>query len=154
MVNRRIILALPLLLAVPTSAQPADVLAAALVACWQARGIRFTREQVTARIGGRTGRDALLAVAGAWTDANNDDQETVVEIVWEATGAPLPTEPLMHRDLAKGLPLLLITGDNRALLLHSLNGGWATASDPLSGQQLNLAVNDIAVIGRPVIGGA
>ena len=154
MFTRRLLLIAPVLFAVPVLAQPADPLAAALVICWQARGVRFTPEQVAARIGGKTGRAALLAVAGAWTDANDDDQETVVEIVWES-GAALPsTEPLMHRDLAKGLPLLLITGHGRVLLLHGLNGGSAAASDPLSGGRLNLAMKDIALIGRPVIGGA
>lgn len=158
MVNRRIILALPLLLAVPApaqlvDAQPIDALAAALVICWQARGVRFTLEQVAARIGACTGRAALLAVAGAWTDANDDDQETVVEIVWEAGAAPSPTEPLMHRDLARGLPLLLITGDGRTLLLHAL-GTAADASEPLTGQRLSVPMGDIALIGRPVIAGA
>ena len=153
MVNRRIILALPLLLAVPGLAQPANPLVAALVICWQARGVRFTSEQVAARIGTRTGRAALLAVAGAWTDSNDDDQETVVEIVWEAGAAPSPAAPLMHRDLAKGLPLLLITHDGRTLLLHAL-GTTADASAPLTGQRLTVPMADIALIGRPVIAGA
>ena len=163
MVNRRIILALPLLFAVPAPAQPAEAqpaeaqpansLVAALVICWQARGVRFTPEQVAARIGTRTGRAALLAVAGAWTDANDDDQEIVVEIVWEAGQPASPAEPLMHRDLAKGLPLLLITGDGRTLLLHAL-GTAADASEPLTGQRFSVKMGDIALIGRPVIGGA
>jgi len=154
MVNRRIILALPLLLAVPALAQPADPLVAALVACWQARGIRFTVEQVAARIGGRTGRDALLAVAGAAISADEDEVESAVEILWEAGVAPSPARPLLERDLAKGLPLLLITSDGRALLLHALDGRSAMASDPLSGQRLALTMNEIALIGRPVIAGA
>ncbi|WP_017667492.1 hypothetical protein [Sandarakinorhabdus sp. AAP62] len=154
MVNRRIVLALPLFLAVPTWAQPADALAAALVACWQARGIRFTVEQVAARIGGRTGREALLAVAGAAISADEDEVETAVEILWEAGATSSPAAPLMARDLGAGLPLLLITGDGRALLLHAVNGGSATASEPLSGQRFTLLMNEIALIGRPVIAGA
>ncbi|WP_197042101.1 hypothetical protein, partial [Sandarakinorhabdus oryzae] len=129
-------------------------LAAALVACWQARGVRFTREQVMARIGPRSGRAALLAVAGAAISADEDEVETAVEIVWEAGQAPLAAEPLMHRDLARGLPLLLITGDGRALLLHGLGAGGADASDPLSGQRLAVPMSEIALIGRPVIAGA
>jgi hypothetical protein len=158
MINRRIMLALPLLLAVrapaqPAEAQPVDPLAVALVICWQARGVRFTPQQVAARIGSRTGRAALLAVAGAWTDANEDDQETVVEIVWEAGQTASPAAPLMHRDLAQGLPLLLITGDGRTLLLHGL-GAAADASEPLTGQRLRVPMSHIALIGRPVIAGA
>lgn len=153
MVNRRIILALPLLAALPAAAQPADTLVAALVACWLARGVRFTPEQVAARIGSRTGRAALLAVAGAWIDADGDDQETVVEIVWEAGRPPSPAEPLMHRDLARGLPLLLFTNDGRTLLLHALDT-HAAASDPLTGQRLAVPIAEIALIGRPVIAGA
>jgi hypothetical protein len=154
MVNRRIVLALPLILAVPARAQPADALAAALVACWQARGVRFTAEQVAARIGPHSDRAALLAVAGAAISADEDEVETAVEILWEAGAAPSPALPLLQRDLAAGLPLLLITGDGRALLLHAMDGGNATASDPLSGQRLALAMNEIALIGRPVIAGA
>jgi hypothetical protein len=154
MITRRLLMALPLLIAVPVWAQPADSLAAALVACWQARGIRFTVGQVTARIGGRTGRAALLAVAGAAISADEDEVETAVEILWEAGAVPSPARPLLERDLASGLPLLLITGAGRALLLHALEGGKAEASDPLSGEKLNLTMSDIALIGRPVIAGA
>uniref|UniRef100_UPI0013D9309F hypothetical protein n=1 Tax=Sandarakinorhabdus rubra TaxID=2672568 RepID=UPI0013D9309F len=61
MISRRLLLALPLL-AVPARAQPADDLALVLIACWQARGVRFTVEQLRARIGSATGKAALLAL--------------------------------------------------------------------------------------------
>ena len=154
MIHRRFVLLWPLLLAVPALAQPAGPLAVALVMCWQARGVRFTPDQVAARIGARTGRAALLAVAGAWNDADGDDQETVVEIVWETDQPPSPAAPLMHRDLARGLPLVLFTRDGRTLLLHALAGGTALASDPISGARLQLTMDAIALIGRPAIAGA
>ena len=78
----------------------------------------------------------------------------MVEITWEAGAAPSPAEPLMQRDLARGLPLLLLTVDGRTLLLHALNGGNAIASAPLTSERLNLPISDIALIGRPVISGA
>ncbi len=154
MITRRLLMALPLMLAMPVQAEPANALAAALVACWQARGIRFTVEQVIARIGPRSGRAALLAMAGATISADEEEVETAVEIMWEAGAVPSPSLPLLARDLGAGLPLLLITNDGRALLLHALDGGSATASDPLSGQRLTLPMNEITLIGRPVIAGA
>lgn len=154
MFTRRLLLALPLMLTMPARAQPANALASALVACWQARGVRFTTEQVIARIGPLSGRAALLAVAGAAISTDEDEVETAVEILWEVAAVPSPALPLLKRDLEAGLPLLLLTGDGRALLLHALDGGFATASDPLSGHRLALPMNQIALIARPVIAGA
>ncbi|WP_303811969.1 hypothetical protein [Sandarakinorhabdus limnophila] len=154
MINRRILLALPLLLANPARAEPADPLVAALITCWQARGVRFTPEQVAARIGARTGRDALLAVAGAWTDANDDDQETMVEIVWEAGAPPSPAEPLLTVDLVAGRPALLFTRDGEWWLLHARNQNMLAVHHPLTGQAQMLAPDAAALIGRPVIAGA
>jgi hypothetical protein len=147
MIARRLILALPLL-ALPARAQTAGDLAPVLIACWAARGVRFTVEQVTQRIGARTGRAALLAVGGSAQNADGDDEETVVEILWEAGQPPLPTAPAMARDLARGLPLLLITRDGRALLLI----GTDAARLHTPGGALTWA--DAALIGRPVIAGA
>lgn len=162
MFTRRLLIAqgltLPVLLVVPALAQsagsPAETLAAALVTCWQARGIRFTLAQVVGRIGPRSGRAALLAVAGATEAADGEEVETAVEILWEAGAAPSPAQPLLARDLGKGLPLLLISSDGRALLLHAMDGGTALASDPLTGQRLSLPISHVALIGRPVISGA
>lgn len=154
MINRRILLALPLLLANPARAQAADPLVTALITCWQARGVRFTPEQVAARIGPRTGRAALLAVAGAWTDANDDDQETMVEIVWEAGQPPSPAEPLLIADLAAGRPALLLTRDGQWWLLQARDQDLLGVRHPLTGQAAMLALNTVALIGRPVIAGA
>ena len=164
MFSRRLIIAMPALWAIPAAAQPVvvqpapaqhgEALAAALVVCWQARGVRFTPAQVQARIGGRTGKAALLAVAGATESADGDGEETAVEIAWEAGAPASPTLPLLVADLARGLPALLITHDGRALLLHALGGASADASDPLSGQRLRLLLSEAALIGRPVIAGA
>jgi hypothetical protein len=154
MVNRRIVLALPLFLAVPALAQPADTLAAALVACWQARGIRFTAGQVAARIGGRTGRDALLAVAGAAISADEDEVETAVEIVWEAGQPPSPAEPLLVRDLVGRLPALVLGRDGQWWLLHARHQEQLGVSHPLTGENRMLTLDAVTLIGRPVISGA
>lgn len=155
MINRRHLLALPLLLAAPARAAPAnDALAAALVACWQARGVRFTADQVLARMGGSSGKAALLAVAGATDSADGEEVETAVEIVWEAGRPPSPTEPLLQRDLRQGLPLLLIGQNGHIWLLHALDGGAASVSDPISGHKQSLTLGEVALIGRPVIAGA
>ena len=158
MIDRRFMLALPLALALPVKAQTADALAtalpAALVICWQARGVRFTPAQVAARIGGKVGRAALAAVAGAWTDANDDDQETVVEIVWEAGRPPSPAWPLLGRDLTAGRPAVLLTRDGRWWLLEALNDGLLSVRDPLTGEGRVLTLESAELIGRPVIAGA
>lgn len=154
MINRRLALALSLLLAVPARAQPGNALVAALVACWQARGVRFTPEQVAARIGGRTGRAALLAVAGAWTDADGDDQETMVEIVWEAGSPPSPADPLLNADLVAGRPAVLLTRDGQWWLLQARHQQRLGVCHPLTGQASMLALDTVELIGRPVIAGA
>ncbi|WP_164157736.1 hypothetical protein, partial [Sandarakinorhabdus rubra] len=131
-----------------------DDLALVLIACWQARGVRFTVEQLRARIGSATGKAALLALAGAVEDADGEGQEIVVEIGWEA-GRPLsPAFPLLQRDLARGLPLLLITRDGRALLLQGLVGSMVTVRDPQGGGTVTLDWREAVLIGRPVIAGA
>lgn len=158
MIDRRLLLALPLMLAVPSSAEPVDALAAALVACWQARGVPFTPAQVTARIGGKTGRAALAAMAGAWSDANDDDQETVVEIVWDASQPPSPAAPLLDANLAADLaanrPALLLGRDGRWWLLLARDQGLLGVRDPLSGESRVLTLESAELIGRPVIAGA
>lgn len=153
MITRRLALALPLL-AVPVHAQPLDELAVAVVACWQARGIRFTPEQVTRRIGGQTGKAALLALAGAATSADDEDVETAVEIAWEAGAAPSPAEPLLTRDLADGLPAVLLTRDGQWWLLHARHQDLLGVRHPISGQARMLPLAAAALIGRPVIAGA
>lgn len=154
MLNRRLLLALPALLAMPAHAQAADRLPLVLAACWQARGVRFTPAAIAARIGDRTGVAALLAVAGAAESADGEEVETAVEIVWQAGRPPSPAEPLLHRDLAQGLPLLLVLRDGRALLLLALAAGTAQARDPISGTVMAVALADAMLIGRPVIAGA
>jgi hypothetical protein len=158
MFDRRCILALPLLLAAPgADAAPASCsagLADVLVTCWAARGIRFTPEQVAARLGARVGKEALLAVAGATESADGDEVETAVEILWE-TGRPAsPALPLLARDLAAGLPLLAIAGTCQPLLLTARTGDRLHLHDPLSGARLEMSLDRIALIGRPVIAGA
>ncbi|MFZ4381378.1 MAG: hypothetical protein ACOYO0_05355 [Sandarakinorhabdus sp.] len=147
-------LALPLLLAMPARAEPTVALAAALVVCWQARGVRFTPAQVAARIGGKTGRAALAAVAGAWTDASDDDQETMVEIVWEAGRPPSPAAPLLDADLAAGRPALLLASDGQWWLLIARDRDRLGVRDPISGEARILAMTAAELIGRPVIAGA
>ena len=158
MIDRRLMLAFPLALAVPARAQPADALAAALAAalviCWQERGVRFTPAQVAARIGGKTGRAALAAVAGSWTDANDDDQETAVEIVWEAGRLPSPAWPLLAADLAARRPALLLGSDGRWWLLEAHRDGLLAVRDPLNGESRLLTPESVELIGRPVIAGA
>jgi hypothetical protein len=109
---------------------------------------------VAARIGARTGRDALLAVAGAWTDANDDDQETMVEIVWEAGERPSPAEPLLTVDLVAGRPALLLTRDGQWWLLLARNQNLLAVHHPITGQARMLAPDAATLIGRPVIAGA
>lgn len=156
MIDRRFLLALPLALAVPAQAQvqPADALPAALVICWLARGVRFTPAQVAARIGDNAGRAALTAVAGAWTDANDDDQETMVEIVWEAGRPPAPAWPLLMADLVASRPALLLARDARWWLLHARDQGLLGVRDPLTGEGRVLTMAAAALIGRPEIAGA
>lgn len=154
MFTRRLLLALPLLLAVPARAQPADTLAAALVACWQARGVRFTVEQVIARIGSRRDRTALLAVAGATVSADEDEVEIAVEIIWEAGQPPSPAEPLLIRDLFAGQPALVLARDGQWWLLHARYQELLGVRHPLTGQNRMLALDAVTLIGRPVIAGA
>lgn len=155
MLNRRHLLAAPLLLLTPPAgAVPPDDLARVLAICWAARGVRFTPAAIGLRIGDARGKAALLAVAGAATSADGDGEETAVEIVWEARAPPSPAEPLLHRDLAQGLPALLLLRDGRALLLMALNGETAQARDPISGAALVLPLAQAMLIGRPVIAGA
>jgi hypothetical protein len=108
---------------------------------------------VAARIGGKAGRAALAAVAGAWTDADDDDQETVVEIVWDS-GRPSPAWPLLDRDLAARRPALLLGRNGRWWLLESRNDGFLSVRNPLSGEGRVLTLDSAELIGRPVIGGA
>lgn len=154
MPNRRLLLALPLLLACPARAEPEDDLAQLLVICWAARGVRFTPQAVRERIGTARGRAALLAVAGATTNADGDGEETAVEILWDAGRPALPTEPLLHHDLARGLPLLLMHRDGRALLMTGLAGSMAQARTAAADTTLAVPLADVLLIGRPVIAGA
>jgi len=154
MIDRRLLLVLPLALALPAKAQPADALPAALMTCWQARGVRFTPAQVAARIGGKVGRAALAAVAGAWTDANDDDQETMVEIVWEAGRPPSPAWPLLGRDLIARRPAVLLTRDGHWWLLEALDQELLSVRDPLTGEGRIMSLESAELIGRPVIAGA
>ena len=158
MITRRLVLALPaqiaLLAAAPLRAQPDDALAAALVTCWQARGIRFTAEQVARRIGAHTGKAALLALAGATESADGEEVETAVEILWEAGQPPSPAEPLIARDLAARLPLLLLARDGQWWLLRALDESAMHVSHPATGQTMGLTHEKVALIGRPVIAGA
>lgn len=154
MIDRRLVLALPLMLAVPAAAQPGSALVAALIACWQARGVRFTPEQVAARIGGSTGRAALAAVAGACTDAGGDEQETMVEIVWETGQPPSPAEPLLSADLVAGRPALLLARDGGWWLLMARDQDLLGVLHPVTGQSRMLALGAITLIGRPLIAGA
>ncbi len=153
MISRRLILALPLM-AVPVRAQAPDALAAAVAACWRARGIDFTPEQVAARIAGRQGKAALLALAGVAESADGEEVETAVEIVWEAGAPPSPALPLLARDLAQGLPLLLLTRDGRAWLLQGRDGDRLAVSDPVSREARVVTLAAASLIGRPVIAGA
>ncbi|MCU0891960.1 MAG: hypothetical protein MUE77_09495 [Sandarakinorhabdus sp.] len=155
MITRRAALAMPLLIAASVRAQPADPLVAALIACWQARGVRFTPEQVAARIGGRTGRAALLALAGSATDADGEGQEIAVEIVWEAGAARSPAEPLLIRDLADGLPAVLLARDDQWWLLRARYQDMILfVRHPLTGTHRFLPPENAVLIGRPVIAGA
>jgi hypothetical protein len=153
MITRRLALALPLL-AVPVRAEPPGALAAAVAACWQARGIRFTPEQVMQRIGGRAGKAALLALAGAAISADDEEVETAIEIVWEAGAPPSPAEPLLTRDLAAGLPAVLLARDGQWWLLHARHRDLLGVRHPISGQARMLAPGVAVLIGRPVIAGA
>lgn len=154
MINRRVLLLLPLLAAVPLRAEPVDALAQAVATCWAARGVRFTPDQIIARINGRSGKAALMALAGATTNADGDDEETVVEIVWEAGAAPSPAEPLLYRDLAAGRPALALDLAGQWWLLTSHDGGLFAARDPISGETRVLVRAALQLIGRPVIAGA
>jgi hypothetical protein len=158
MIDRRLVLALPIFAVAPAAmAAPASGsagLAEALATCWAARGINFTPEQIAARIGEREGMAALLAVAGATESADGDEVETAVEILWEAGQPPSPALPLMARDLAAGLPLLAIAGTGQPLLLLGRSGDTLLLRDPLSGARLEMTLDRIALIGRPVIAGA
>jgi hypothetical protein len=153
MISRRLALALPLL-AAPLHAQPVDALVLALVICWRARGVNFTPDQLAQRIGRHEGKAALRALAGAVTDADGDDQEIAVEIVWEAGAPPSPAEPLLITDLAAKRPALLLAGDRQWWLLDARYQEWLLVRHPISGQSRLLDLNDSVLIGRPVIAGA
>jgi hypothetical protein len=152
MIDRRLMFALPLL-AVPAVAQPADSMAAAIAAGWTARGVRFTAQQVAARIAGRTGKAALLALAGATEGADGDEVETVIELVWEG-GAPGPAFPLLLRDLAAGLPGVLQDQAGGWWLLTGQDNGQFSVRHPLTGATRTLAAAAVQLIGRPLIAGA
>jgi len=152
MIDRRLMFALPLL-AAPTFAQPADSMAAAIAAGWTARGVRFTAQQVTTRIAGRTGKAALLALAGATEGADGDEVETIIELVWEG-GAPGPTFPLLLRDLAAGLPGVLQDQAGGWWLLTGHGNGQFSVRHPLTGETRTLAAAAVQLIGRPLIAGA
>ena len=159
MITRRLLLALSLIALPGAAVAPnvavtaGDALPAALAACWQARGTGFTLAQVAARIAGRTGKAALLAVAGAAISEDGAEVETAAEIVWDA-GASTPAWPLLGRDLARGLPAAALGGDGRWWLLLALNAEAASVRDPISGESRLLALKDIVLIARPVIAGA
>jgi hypothetical protein len=151
MIDRRLVLALPVL-AVPVRAQAvddlADELANVLVACWQARGVRFTADQVRGRMAGRTGKAALLALAGAADTADGGAEEIAVEILWEAGHYAGAGRAAMLADLARRQPLLLLTRDGRARLLLAVSPTGLVAADE------SISWADAALIGRPVIAGA
>jgi hypothetical protein len=154
MFSRRLMLALPAMAFVrPAMADQPDDLALVLAICWQARGVNFTPAAVRMRIGSARGKAALLAVAGATTSTDGDGEETAVEIVWEAGQPQLPTEHLMHRDLAQGLPLLLIDRRGQPWLLHALANGIARVTKPAD-VATDLPLAAAALIARPVIAGA
>lgn len=156
MINRRTMITLPLLLALPAALSAADAgdpLATALAEAWTARGVRFVAPDVMARIGGRGGRAALLAVAGATISADGDEVETAVEIVW-AAGAETPAWPLLGRDLARGLPGIAQDGDGSWWLVTGVAGDRMQLRHPISGEIRSLTRGDLALIGRPLISGA
>ncbi len=161
MIDRRALLGLvPILplLAAPARAQPqdaiaADSMAAAIAASWTARGVRFTAQQVAARIAGQRGTAALLALAGATEGADGDEVETIVELVWTA-GTPGPAWPLLLRDLAVGLPGVLQDQAGAWWLLTGHDHGRFTVRHPLSGETRVLAAPSVHLIGRPLIAGA
>lgn len=160
MMYRRTVIALPLLLALPAAlpaavpaAAPADPLAAALAAAWTARGVRFVASDVAARIGGRGGQTALLAVAGAAIGADGDEVETAVEIVW-AAGKETPAWPLLARDLARGLPGIAQANDGNWWLVTAMTGDVVTLRHPITDGARSLARGELGLIGRPVISGA
>ena len=154
MIDRRILLLLPLLASVRLHAAPIDALAQAVATCWAARGVRFTPDQIAARINGRSGKAALLALAGATTNADGDDEETAVEIAWEAGAATSPAEPLLYRDLAAGRPAVALDLAGQWWLLTSHDGALFAARDPISGETRVLARAALRLIGRPEIAGA
>jgi hypothetical protein len=154
MMNRRVLLLLPLLLAAPLRAEPVEALARAVAIGWAARGVRFTPEQIAARINGRSGKAALLALAGAAEAADGEEVETAVEIVWEAGAAPAPAEPLLHRDLAAGRPAVALDLAGQWWLITGHDGGLFTARHPINGDVKALAKAAFQLIGRPVIAGA
>lgn len=154
MIDRRVLLVLPLLAALPAHAEPADALAQAVATCWAARGVRFTPDQIAARINGRSGKAALLALAGATTNADGDDEETAVEIAWEAGAPPSPAEPLLYRDLAAGRPAVALDVAGQWWLLTGHDQGLFAARHPISGESRVLARASLQLIGRPVIAGA
>jgi hypothetical protein len=120
---------------------------------WTARGVRFAAGDVAARIAGRDGRAALLAVAGATVSADGEEVETAVEVVW-AAGAETPAWPLLGRDLARGLPGIAQAGDGSWWLVEGAAGDAVRLRHPISGEARSLARRDLALIGRPVISGA
>lgn len=148
MISRRMLLALPLLAACPALSQPADRLARVLVDCWHARGAHFTVEQIRQRIGEQTGKAALQSLAGAITDANGDDQEIAVEIIWENGGFRGAGQSAMLADLAQQKPLLLLTSTGQPLLL------LAAGPHGLVLQGAVIGWGAAALIGRPVVAGA
>jgi hypothetical protein len=152
MIDRRLMLALPLL-AAPALAQQANSMAAAIAAGWTARGVRFTAEQVATRMAGQRGKAALLALAGATEGADGDEVETIIEIVWDA-GQPGPAFPLLLRDLAAGLPGVLQDQADGWWLVTGHDNGQFSVRHPLTGETRTLAAAAVQLIGRPLIAGA
>lgn len=147
----RALLIAPALLLV--AAAPADGLPAALAQAWTARGVRFTPAAVTARIGGRTGVAALLAVAGATAGADGEEVETAVELAWVG-GAATPAWPLLGRDTARGFPGVALAKDGRWWLVDGVTDWQVTLRDPLGGGMQVVDRADLLLIGRPLIAGA
>ncbi len=150
----RLALAALLLIPAAAAAQSApSAMAAAIAAGWSARGVPFTPAQVAARIGGRQGPAALLALAGATEAADGEEVETMVEIVWQA-GTPGPAFPLLRRDLAAGLPGVLLDQAGQWWLVTGHDAGGFRVRHPLSGETKLLPAGDVRLVARPLIAGA
>lgn len=132
---------------------PAGTMAAAIATGWTARGVAFTPAEVAARIAGRSGDAALLALAGATANAEGEEVETMVEIVWQS-GRPGPAFPLLLRDLAAGLPGVLQDQAGHWWLVTGHVGGRFSVRHPLTKETRVLPASDVQRAGRPLIAGA